>query len=318
MVISRPGMRVDFKRIMFLTDFSEPSCEALPFAMAIARGYGSRICAVHILVPSPYDYMSPEAAVNLLDSQEEWAKSEMARVEAQLTGLPREVVIERDGNLWDGVARVAQEHSIDLIVLGTHGRTGLKKVLLGSSAEEVFRRAHVPVLLSGPNVRVGAHTAGRFRCVLFATDFNSASKLAAPYAVSLAQENQAKLILLHVLPQPKPGKAPKPGELSVAEAMHQLTELIPQNNDLWCRPLPLIAHGHAAEQILATAEEQGADLIALGVRATGALGRTATRVQRDIAYEVLAHSTCPVLTVRDDAPAEFSLPLGEKETMHDH
>ena len=220
MTTVQTSKRIDFKNVLFLTDFSEPSCDALPFATAIARGYGSKVHAVHVLVPSGCTYMTPEAAGILLDDQEEMARTEMARLESQLAGLQRDIVIERGTNLWEIVSRLAKERDIDLIALGTHGRTGLKKALLGSSAEEVFRRSRIPVLMSGPEARIGAHNGGRFHCVLFATDFNAVSSVAAPYAVSLAQENQAQLILLHVLPLPKSGKSAKSEELSVVETTH--------------------------------------------------------------------------------------------------
>ncbi|HXJ07141.1 MAG TPA: universal stress protein [Candidatus Acidoferrum sp.] len=292
--------RIDFKHILFLTDFSEPSCDALPFATAIARGYGSKVHALHVIVPSSYTYMTPEVAGTLLDDEEEVARVEMDRVEAQLSGLPRETIIERGSSLWEVVARLVKEDDVDLIVLGTHGRTGLKKALLGSSAEEVFRRSRVPVLMSGPAARVGAHGGGRFRCVLFATDFNMVSSMAAPYAISLAQENEAQLILLHVLPLPKPGKAAKPGDLSVAEAIHRLEVLIPREVELWCRPQVLVEHGDPATRILAAAKEHGADLVVLGVRGMDALGSVAARVQKHTAYDVVAHALCPVLTVRSE------------------
>ena len=300
MVSVQPIKRIDFKNVLFLTDFSEPSCDALPFATALARGYGSKVFAVHVLVPSGYAYMTPDAAVTLLDDQEESAKVEMARVESQLTGLQRETIIERGSSLWEVVERLVKEHAFDLIALGTHGRTGLKKALLGSSAEEVFRRSRVPVLMSGPQARVGAHGGGRFRCVLFATDFNAVSSLAAPYAVSLAQENHAQLILLHVLPLPKPAKSAKTGGLSVAEAAHQLEALVSQEAQQWCRPRVLVEHGDPAARILAAAKECGADLIVLGVRGIDRLAGVVARVQKDIAYGVVAHASCPVLTVRGE------------------
>ncbi len=298
MVTLQAAKRIDFKNVLFLTDFSEPSCDALPFATAIARGYGSRVYAVHVLIPSTYAYMSPESAVSFLDDQEEWAKTEMTRLDSQLSGLPREDVIERGSDLWEVVGRLLNEREIDLIVMGTHGRTGLKKALLGSHAEEVFRRSQVPVLMSGPNAHLGAHNRGRFHCVLFATDFNDVSSFAAPYAVSLAQENQAQLILLHVLPLPKPGKAFNPADLSVAEATHRLEDLVPQEAQQWCRARPLVGHGDPALRILAAAKEHAADLIVLGVRGVDKLARVAARVQKDIAYNVIAHAPCPVLTVR--------------------
>lgn len=222
----------------------------------------------------------------------------MARLDSQLSGLQREDIIERGNDLWEVASRLMKEREIDLIVMGTHGRTGLKKALLGSYAEEVFRRSRVPVLMSGPQARVGAHSGGRFRSVLFATDFNDVSSVAAPYAVSLAQENQSQLILLHVLPQPRPGKAIKTADLSVAEAIHKLEDLVPQEARQWCRPRSLVEHGDPAARILAAAKENGADLIVLGIRGLDKLGRISTRVQKDIAYNVVARAQCPVLTVR--------------------
>jgi nucleotide-binding universal stress UspA family protein len=281
-----------------LTDFSEPSCEALPVATAIARGYDSKVYALHVIVPSSYTYMTPDAAGKLLDDAEEAAKAEMERVGAQFTGLQSELILERGSDLWEVVSHIIEDRQIDLIALGTHGRTGLKKSLLGSYAEEVFRRSRVPVLLNGPHARQGAHNGGRFRCILFATDFNAVSSVAAPYAVSLAQENRAQLILVHVLPQPRAGKSVHPDDLSVAEAIHQLDELVPQEAEQWCRPRTIVEHGDPAPRILAAAQEYGADLIVLGVRGIDRLAAVVARAQKDIAYNVVAHAPCPVLTVR--------------------
>ncbi len=290
--------RITLKNILFLTDFSEPSEAALPFALAMARTYGSAVHALHVLLPSAYAYMTPEMAATFLDDEEDRARTEMQRVEAELMVVPRETSIEHGTGVWPVLSRVLKENEIDLIVLGTHGRTGMQKVLLGSSAEEVFRRASVPVMTIGPSVKTGVHSGGRFRCVFFATDFNDVSRVAAPYAVSLAQENQARLVLLHVLPAPKPGKAARQGELSVAETMHHLEELVPEDAELWCRPEPTVEHGEPAKQILATAERCGADLIVLGVRGREMLAGLTSRVDRAISYDVVAHAPCPVLTVR--------------------
>ena len=196
------------------------------------------------------------------------------------------------------LSRILTEREIDLIALGTHGRTGFKKALIGSAAEEVFRRTGVPVLTIGPGVQSGAHNGGRFHCVLFASALDAVSTAATPYAVSLAQENQSRLVLLHVLPAPKPGKQPKPTVLSVAEAIHQLEELVPKDAELWCKPDPTVEHGEPGAQILATANRCGADLIVLGVRGLDTAAGLATRVERATAYNVVAHAPCPVLTVR--------------------
>lgn len=290
--------RISLRNILFLTDFSEPSSVALPFAAMIARSYGSIVHALHVILPSAYTYMTPEAATVLLNDQEEMAKAEMQRVEADLVGVPHEAMIERGINVWPVLSDILKKGDIDLIVMGTHGRTGLQKILVGSSAEEVFRRATVPVLTIGPTVRSGAHNGGRFRCVLFATDFHPASLAAAPYAISLAQENQSRLVLLHVLPKPAHRNAYKADERSVAEAMHHLYELVPEEAELWCRPDAMVRHGEPGDQILAAAQECKADLIVVGARGIDTLTPLASHLTRATAYKIVAHSTCPVLTVK--------------------
>ncbi len=298
MTTLQTSKRVALKTILFLTDFSDSSEAAVPFATSIARAYGSTLYALHVLLPSAYSYMTPEAAASLLDAEDDRARAEMQRVEAQFSGLPNEAMIERGPGVWPVLSEVLTHLQVDLIILGTHGRTGAQKLLLGSSAEEIFRRAHIPVLTIGPAVRSGSHNGGRFRCVLFATDFNAVSEATVPYAVSLAQENQSHLVLLHVLPKPKPGRAERDDDLSIAEALHRLQELVPADAELWCRPEAMVGHGDPTEQILAAAHQCGADLIVLGVRGMGRLAGAATHLDRAIAYQVVVNAPCPVLTIR--------------------
>lgn len=296
MFSAQTDKRIDLKNILFLTDFSEASSNALPFATMIARSYGAKVTALHVLLPSAY--FAKDKIATVADDQEDLAKEEMERVEAQLAGLPRETVIERSGSVWPVLSRILRECEVDLIVVGTHGHTGINKALLGSFAEKVFRRTKVPVVTVGPAVRSSVHTAGRFHCILFATDFNPISGVAAPYAVSLAQENQARLILVHVLPEPKPGKQSTSESLSIAETLHRLGELVPADAELWCRPEFAVEHGEAGSEILSLANRCGADLIVLGVRGLDALTGDGEHVHRPTSYEIVAHAPCPVLTVR--------------------
>jgi nucleotide-binding universal stress UspA family protein len=115
--------------------------------------------------------------------------------------------------------------------------------------------------------------------------------------MSMAQENQARLILLHVVPGPEKQPAEKIPESAVADAMRRLHELVPAEAELWCRPEALVQYGKPAEQILETAKEHGVDLIVLGVRYAGGHIGVATHVQRTTAHRVVAHAMCPVLTV---------------------
>jgi nucleotide-binding universal stress UspA family protein len=292
------GARIILRNILFLTDFSEPSEAALPFGMAIARSYGAKLYVLHVLVPPPYVYPVPDLAAEAVEKQEESAEAEMQRIESQLAGLPYETTVVRGAGVWPALEQAILDCRIDLVVLGTHGRTGAQKFLMGSVAEEIFRRSPVPVLTIGPSVRRGLHSDARFRRVLFPTDFTPESTVAAPYAVSLAQENQARLVLFHVIPRPPEQTAAIPGELSVADAMYQLSEMLPKGAELWCRPDFVVEYGQPAERILEMTRDRAVDLIVLGVRNAAGRMSAATHLERTTAHKVVAHAVCPVLTVR--------------------
>ena len=298
MSLTSAESRVSLKNILYATDFSGPSESALPFALTMAREYDSKIIALHVLLPVTYGFAPPESAAVVADGLEERAKAEMQRIESQLAGLPNDVLIERDLGVWAAISRFIEEKDVDLIVLGTHGRTGAQKVLMGSVAETIFRQSPVPVLTIGPRVGRGLHGAARFRRILFATDFTTESLAAVPYAVSLAQEHQAYLTLLHVV-RPFPGNAVKDDKSqSAAAILYRLHELIPAEADLWCHPETVVEYGEPAERILAAVHERNADLVVLGVRgAQGRLG-AATHLERATAHKVVAQADCPVLTVR--------------------
>ncbi|HTW23714.1 MAG TPA: universal stress protein [Candidatus Baltobacteraceae bacterium] len=297
--VKQAGARVTLDNILYLTDFSEPSEAALPFAAAVAREYGAKLYLYHALIPGAFVYSTPELIAAGLAAQEDTAESNMKRAEAQISGLPHETVIERASGVWPSLEQAIKDYQADLVVLGTHGRTGAEKLLLGSVAEEVFRRAHVPVLTIGPGARRGTHAGAKFRSVLYATDFSKESLAALPYAVSMAEENQARLILLHVMkPSSTPLSAREEQDL-ISNAIFQLHELLPVGAELWCTAEAIVREGNPAEKIFEVAQEKGADLIVLGVRDRGTHIGAATHLERATAHKVVAHATCPVLTVRD-------------------
>jgi nucleotide-binding universal stress UspA family protein len=297
MSAAKSGERITIKRILFLTDFSEPSEAALPFAAAIAREYDAEIHALHVLTPHPLAYASPLGTMEAIAAQEESAAAEMQRTQTQLAGVTHEVSIVRGAEVWTAVEQAIAGCQADLVVLGTHGRTGAQKMLLGSVAEEVFRRSRVPVLTIGPRAREGMHGAARFHRVLYATDLSPEAGAGAPYAVSLAQENQAQLLMLHVIPGRAGAGTQGSPQRSIADAMHELLELIPADAELWCRPEPIVQYGQPANRILEEAGGRHADLIVLGVR-SAAHPQLATHLHRSVAYQIVANALCPVLTVR--------------------
>lgn len=303
MTLVAAGAKISLKNILFLTDFSEPSEAALPFAVAVARHYGAKVYVLNVVVPATYVYTTPELAATMIEAAEENAKSSMNRVQACFGGVEKETIIERAIDVWAAVEQTIREQNVDLIVLGTHGRTGATKLLLGSVAEEIFRRSPVPVLTIGPEVRTSVHTGGRFHRVLLASDFSAASTAAAPYALSLAQENGARVLLLHVMRKPDSRDVNEETQfqLSVAEAIQQLYDTVPNDVQLPAVPEVAVEYGDPAERILTVAREKRADLIVLGLRDAGGRIGAATHLERATAHKIVAHANCPVLTVREEA-----------------
>jgi nucleotide-binding universal stress UspA family protein len=289
---------VQLKQILYLTDFSQPSEAALPFAIGIARSHGSTVHVLHVLT-APLDAY-PES----LKADREIAGAEMKRVEAELAGVVHDTKLAHALNLWPPVERAIHDDCIDLIVAGTHGRTGPGRLVLGSVAEEIFRRSPVPVMTVGPDVKPGAAREGSLDRILFATDFAPHSAAALPYAVALAKQNHARLLLLHALPKRREsgdGNGNGVGakrHLSAAEAFHQLHEMLPGDLGLPHPPDFAVEFGKPAEAILAAAGQRGACVIVLGIHGPGAHPHAATHLDGSLAHKVLAHAPCPVLTVR--------------------
>jgi nucleotide-binding universal stress UspA family protein len=289
-----------FENVLYLSDFSEPSEAALPFAAAIARGYGAKVYALHVLIPASYTYTTPDLIAAAIEAQEEVAQFEMKKIDSQLTGLSHEIMVVRSTGVRAPIERAIAEHDIDLIVLGTHGRTGAQKFLLGSVAEEIFRWSPVPVLTIGPGARSGVHNGARFHRVLFGTDFSPEAAAAAPYAISLAQKGHALLVLLHVVRKAveKGPSEPSSVQISVAEAMHRLYEIPPKDCGLNSPPEVVVEYGEPSKRILEAAVERGADIIVLGVRSDARRLGAATHLGRATAHKVVANARCPVLTIK--------------------
>jgi nucleotide-binding universal stress UspA family protein len=289
---------ITFSNILYLTDFSQPSEAALPFVASVARGYGSSVHALHVLMPPMFGYTSPALIDPATEVWDQRAREDMDRVSSYLAGLPHECLVERGPEIWPPVANAIRQHDIDLIVIGTHGRTGAQRLLLGSVAEEIFRLAPMPVLTIGPEIHTEPHNDAKFRRILFATDFSRASVAAVPYAFSLAEENNAKIYTLNVI-RTRSHAAEKMGSKeSAAEAMERLHGLCTEEDEVWCRPHAIVRYGEPGREILNVSRELGADLIVIGVRG-GTHPGAAAHVKRATAHNVVARAGCPVLTVAE-------------------
>jgi nucleotide-binding universal stress UspA family protein len=230
--------------------------------------------------------------------------------EAPIKDLNPHMLLEQ-GRVWDVLSAIMQRENTDLLVLGTHGRGGLKKLVLGSVAEEVLRLATCPVLTIGPNVPPADPTRTEFKVILFATDFGDASAKAFPYALSLAVAFQAKLILLHLVP-PMPvvvtGRFDdSPGiyatqalrEWQVAteeESIRKLRKLVPPDAKLTSQPGYVVRLDFLPEGILGAAEARKVDLIVMGANRV-ASARMVAHIPWTVTHDVICKAKCPVLTV---------------------
>src|SRR5207245_1493738 len=152
----------------------------------------------------------------------------------------------------------------------------------------------------GPHISPDSNRRLEMKEILCAVDFSPASLAAIPYAVSLAQEHQARLTVLHVVEEAKVGELVHP-EHYVGSTLRQLRKLVPPDADTWCEPNFLVEHGPAAEKILETAIAMGTDLMVLGVRGAASGIGTMTHLLRPTAHKILVQAECPVLTVRNVA-----------------
>jgi nucleotide-binding universal stress UspA family protein len=295
MITTETKTRVTLKNVLFATDFSPISEAAFQYAEAIARRFGSKLHALHVVPPSAYKYVPGGAGELPWDLDEQQTKEAMAHLETRMAAFPHESTVVR-GEVANAIRVVISEKNVDMLVVGTHGRSGLGRVLLGSIAESVFRQAPCPVLTVGPKVISDAPREIEFKHVLFATDFSEESLAAAPYAFGLAQEFQSRLTLMTAIPLPL--EPLESIQVIKTEREKRLRSLLPADTDLWCAPKFLVEFGDAAQNILKLAKQQEADLIVIGVRGAGGAIGAATHVADAIAHDVVAHAKCPVLTVR--------------------
>jgi nucleotide-binding universal stress UspA family protein len=286
--------RIKLQNILLATDFSPCAQSALSYALNLAHVYDTWVYSVNVLPHVPFvEGVQPDP-----EQTRVLAKQRMTDLTGTqlFRGLRHEELIE-EGEVREVLSKLVRDYDIDLIVIGTGGRKGLQKLLLGSVAEEVFRNAECPVLTVGPHVT--PWETGKLRYILFATDFGPESVHGLPYAISLAEENRARLTLLHVapepgvaLPEPEPGALPVLDREEVAVSTERkLRALIPEPNQLWHEPEYMVQFGTPAETIVKAAAT--ADMVVLGAKRPAAL---TTHLGMGVTYKVACDAPCPVLS----------------------
>ena len=283
--------RISLKDILFPTDFSPASEAALPFALTLARIYRSRIHVAHVILPEPHPRVL-SARMGGADNIWDGANERLDEfTHSPVIGNVHCTSLLASGDLANVIPAMIREHDVDMVVMGSRGRRGVSRVMLGSAAETIYRSASCPVLTIGPRVR---KTEWKLQTILCPVDLEGDPKSALEYARCLAQDNAAELIVMSavaIVPWQHRGEVEK-------EYCERMRKLLPEVQVETGRgPQFLVRWEPAAEAILACAQLREPDLIVMGVRKARAAGFS-SHLPWPVASEVVSWASCPVLTVR--------------------
>jgi len=291
-----PGSRVAPRKILLATDFSPASEVALPYALLLAGHYGSDLCVAHVIYLALMDFLPAEETAKKLQHTRRFTEQKLEPLleAARKKGIHCQPLIG-EGAVWDVLLEMVHQNGIDLIIVGTHGRQGLAKLLLGSVAEEVLRMAPCPVLTVGPKASEAPAMDAQLRHILYPVEFAPDTSDAADYVVSLAEKFHAELTFMKVFEE----MAASPEEKAQIQepVRHWLDDHVSVKSSLRERTRFQLGFGRAPEAILKIASEHGADLIVMSVNCLDPV-MAAHLPEPDTAYEVVRAASCPVLTVR--------------------
>jgi len=300
-----PLLEVQLKSILVASDFSKASSKALRYAVSLARHHRAKVYLIHVISSLGLTLAGPDAIVQAssLAAQELEAVKESLLRGGVLDGISFEPLISA-GDIWVEVEKVIRHQQIDLLVLGTHSRTGIAKLALGSVAERIFRNTSCPVLTVGPyspaETRAGLTTEPR---ILFPTDLGEKSLRPLPYALWLAKQRRARLVVFHalsplsrtdntLLQKTEAGMQ----ERAKAACIDRLRTLIPASC-LELEPLYVADFGEPMESMLRAAKEYRTEAIVMGLVHTKYIDVLA-HMPGTKTYDVVCQAQCPVLTVR--------------------
>lgn len=275
------------ENILLPTDLSDDSLPVVPYAGQIARAFGAKVHLCHIQADVPL--AAGLAAPQLYEAEGKNAAKHLGELRASpaLAGLALKLLLV-PGTVHDTMPKVISDNAIDLVAVGTHGRTGLAKMVLGSVAEEICRVATCPVLTAGP--ATGSIPTALFTRILFPTNLSEISKKTLPTISLLAGKYGSQVTVLHVAPESAATGSDREKKIeSLRRSMAR--DFGPALEKF--EPQFMVAFGNTAETVLRVAREQEAGLIALGIRNAFRPGILVERT----AYRIMGGAQCPVLTV---------------------
>lgn len=294
---------IRIERILCPVDFSETSRHAVDHALAIARWYEARLTLLYVFATRPALDLPP---IVLEEGERQRLIAGMRELVARApSGIAVDCLVEEAPSVdREILARLAATRS-DLLVLGTHGRSGVQRLFLGSVTEKVIRQATCPTLVVPPRAPgVTPDTPVQFKRILCAVDFSDSSLSALAVALEFAREADAHVTLLHAIELPPELRENALAEdfdidrihaAAAADALRRLRSLVPDGARTYCTVETAVVEGRAYRQLLRRAEEEQADLIVMGVHGRGAVDLL---VFGSTTHHVIREARCPVLIVR--------------------
>jgi nucleotide-binding universal stress UspA family protein len=294
MPVIEERVSVSVKKILLATDFSPASEKAASYTRALARRFSSTVEIAHVFDPSVVS--SYEEAVIDLPTNERRRMSndslERARDDFSAFKINTQTVSLEGHRPSARLLKVAKDHEVDLLVAGTQSKSGLERLILGSTAEQLIRNSKCPVLTVGPNAKPAGDAPLVFQTIVYATDFSPEAAQAAVYALSFAQDSGARLYFCYV--QGVENRTSTKKEFLDGAFEAALKRMIPESSYDWCSPECVVEHGDIAKAILELAARVQADLIVLGARKASFW---LTYIKGGLTPDLLAQATCPVMTV---------------------
>jgi nucleotide-binding universal stress UspA family protein len=281
--------KISFKNILFLTDFTEASEAAMAYAVGLARHSSAQLYPAHACNPV---ILTETAAPDILQEVEDNSRKRLSKL-AKETGVAC-IPLFANGPVEAAVPHWITEHGIDLVVMGTHGRRGLKHLLMGSIAEVVFRNATCPVLTVGPHVTTRPYHDFKVENILFPTDLGDHAQFATEYALFLAEESHAHITFMHVISREEAFQNDRVA--LVEKAYQKLSKIVPAEAKNWCKAGFVVEVGDPTKELVSYAETERPDLIVLGLPAEKKFNG---QFRKSVTYNIVTGAPCPVLTVRD-------------------
>jgi nucleotide-binding universal stress UspA family protein len=300
-------------KIVVATDLTDTEY-LLPHAIAQAKASGASLILVHTVLP----HESMPVETGAIPYYDPLRMDRDARL--QLDSLAREVRSQgvecaaavRHGFVPDVIADVVKNSGAGRLILGTHGRRGLKKFVLGSVARQLLETVDIPVCTIGPRAHRRT-TESLLGTILHPVSLAGQHQTSAALSIALGRQFGAQVTLLHVLAT-GPAVTRDPAG-SIAAATEQLNRLVPDDARSWTKVRTRIALGSVVQEILSVAQEIEAGLIVLGVHAPAHSWLPGTE---PAAYKILISAPCPVISLNVNPEPEEQKSEHHKSEHKEH